>query len=168
MGFLNTDRAGFEEALELCRERFGPVKAGIGPFEWEFTTYYIPEMGEGIVRHFFVFERLVDPGDLPDIKLFTNEIEKRFSADGRRKVNIDPGLLTPWNLVLATAKPRHQRVYIGKGIYGDLTMVYHTGGYKVLEWTYPDWGSDQVRQFLADVRNGVPSLPQPTVSGPAQ
>jgi hypothetical protein len=56
--------------------------------------------------------------------------------------------------VLATGKPRHQRVYLGRGIFGDLTLVYHSGGYQKLDWTYPDWGSDEVRGFLARQRNG--------------
>ena len=153
MGFLHTDQECFEKALALCVDEFGPVRTKLGPFEWDWSAHYVPEMGPGIVRWFYCFEKLVHPGHLPDIKMYTNEVEQRFAVEGRRKVNIDPGLLCPWNLVLATSKPRHQRVYIDKSIFGDLTMVYHTGGYKPLEWTFKDWGSPEVVQFLTDIRN---------------
>jgi len=109
-------------------------------------------MGDHITRWFYLFETPISPGQLPALKLFTNALEERFAVGGKRRVNLDPGILTLHNLVLATGKPRHQRIYLDKGIYGDLTMTYHTGSYQPLEWTYPDWGAGETRAFLGRAR----------------
>ncbi|MBI3303348.1 MAG: DUF4416 family protein, partial [Deltaproteobacteria bacterium] len=47
-------------------------------FPWNVTCYYREEMGEGLLRKFLSFERLVSPEDLPAIKLQTNATETHF------------------------------------------------------------------------------------------
>ncbi|MBM4352274.1 MAG: DUF4416 family protein [Deltaproteobacteria bacterium] len=152
LGVLHTDEAAAEAALAAFVERFGPVERMLGPLPFDCTDYYDAEMGTPITRRFLLFRDPVSADCLPEVKLFTNAIEERFASDGKRRVNQDPGLLTPVNLVLATGKPRHQRIYLGQGIYGDLTLVYHTGAYQPLPWTYRDWGSEEVRAFLTRAR----------------
>ena len=153
LGSLHTDAGAHDEALAAVIELCGAVVEKLGPLEWEFSRYYEPEMGPGINRCFYAFEKLIHPDDLVEIKLATNRIEDSHrKPDNGRRVNLDPGYISRENLVLATAKPRHQRIYISKGIYGDLTMTYHTGSYQPLPWTYPDWADDTVRAFLGAQR----------------
>ena len=51
-------------------------------------------------------------------------MRQSFSADGKRNVNIDPGYLTLANVILATTKGYSHRIYLGKGIYGEVTLLY--------------------------------------------
>ena len=56
-------------------------------------------------------------------------------------------------LVLATGKNFAHRIYIGKCIYADLTLIYQKNGYQPLPWTYPDYAHGSIRHFLTLVRN---------------
>ena len=119
---------------------------------FDYTEYYYAEMGRPLVRRFASFERLVPQEDLASIKVETNRIEENSAVSGRRTVNIDPGLLSAERLVLATGKNCAHRIYLGQGIYADLTLVYHKGEYRPLEWTYGDYGEDKVREWLKALR----------------
>lgn len=139
-------------ATELM-ENFGPIDLISPLFPFDFTTYYEKEMGSELLRRIFVFKSLIQQDDLADIKLRTNAIEAAFAADGKRQVNIDPGYLLMERLVLATGKNFAHRIYIGKCIYADLTLIYQKNGYQPLPWTYPDYAHDDIRNFLILVRN---------------
>ena len=67
-------------------------------------------------------------------------------------VNIDPGYLLHERFVLATGKNYSHRIYIGKGIYADLTLMYTKGKFEPLPWTYPDYASENIIDFLEKVR----------------
>jgi hypothetical protein len=83
-----------------------------------------------------------------DVKLATNAIEEAMSVSGRRRVNIDPGYVALEHVVLATTKGYSHRLYLGQGIFGDLTLMFHNGGYRPLEWTYPDYASEETTQMF--------------------
>jgi hypothetical protein len=142
---LATARAALEE-------RFGPVEWASDPVPWGFTAYYDREMGPGIVRLFWSFERLVDPAGLAAIKLVTNAIEDLFREDGDRKLNLDPGLLSLPRFVLATTKDGSHRVPLRDGIYAEVTLVYEGGEFRPLPWTYPDYRDPAQRAVLATLR----------------
>lgn len=108
------------------------------------TNYYEKEMGSDLKRIFVLFEALMQRDVLSDIKLKTNHIEASLANNGMRTVNIDPGYISLENAILATTKGYAHRIYIGKGIYGDLTLIYNAGTYRSLEWTYPDYGGDDI------------------------
>jgi len=160
LGVLHTDEAAADAAVVAFSDRFGPAAQVLGPQPFDWTDYYDAEMGKPITRLFLLFRDPVPADCLPGVKHFTNGLEERFAVEGRRKVNLDPGLLTRVNLVLATGKLRHQRIYLGQGIYGDLTLVYHTGAYQPLPWTYKDWGSQEVTAFLTRARPRIAKAPQ--------
>lgn len=103
------------------------------------TTYYAKEMGNNLMRVFVLFEGLAKREKLPDLKLKTNDMESVFSYEDHRTVNIDPGYVALEHVILATSKGYAHRVYLGKGIHSDLTLIYRNGTYAPLEWTYPDY-----------------------------
>lgn len=138
--------------LERLKQKYGPVAILSDPFEFEFTSYYDKEMGEGIIRCFCVFENLVEQDSLTQTKLNTNEIEKEFLHNGNRSVNIDPGLLTANRLVLATGKQAPHRIYLGQKIFADLTLLYESGHFIPMKWTYPDYQAIQTLDFLNEAR----------------
>jgi hypothetical protein len=143
---LQTAVAGELESL------FGSIDL-VSPW-WPFdqTDYYRKEMGGPLYRRMFVFGPLVDQGHLAAVKQNTNRLEAHFAAAGRRRVNLDPGHLLMERFVLASGKNYTHRIYIGQGIYADLTLVYRRGRYCTLEWTYPDYAGADIRNFLGRIR----------------
>jgi hypothetical protein len=150
--FTNTTDIIFPAANLLISE-FGDIDLVSAWFPFEDTNYYAREMGIGLLRRMIAFRRLIDPGSLADIKHKTNRIEEKFSEQGKRRINIDPGCLTHERFVLATGKNYTHRIYIGSGIFADLTLVYQKGRFQTLPWTYPDYAKENIRSFLMRVRH---------------
>ncbi len=132
--------------------KLGPIEEVIGPLAFNFTRYYDAEMGPGIRRWIWSFERLVDRGDLVSIKCLTNQIERSYTDDGKRSINLDPGLMSLGNFVLATGKDNAHRIYLGQGIFADLTLIFRARTYEALEWTYPDYASRELIGILNALR----------------
>lgn len=146
------EEAVFSGALSCLCARFGRAGRVSDPFPFDRTDYYEREMGKGLVRRFVVFEEEVPRDSLAAAKIACEEIEGRLAARGLRRANIDPGLLTDENFVLATGKNYSHRVYLGCGVFADLALVFRDGDYRPLPWTYPDYAGDEIRAFLRAVR----------------
>ena len=137
---------------ELSRE-FGSVILKSDIMRFSHTTYYNKEMGSDLTRQWYVFGNLVLPDELVRLKYRANAIEKKYvSEDGGRKVNIDPGLVSLSNLILASTKNYSHRVYLGQGIYAQITLIYRDGRFNPLEWTYPDYRENMALAFFTRAR----------------
>ncbi len=134
-------------------ERFGPVDLVSNWLHFNFTSYYKSEMGEPLFRRMLVFKTLIEQDDLAEIKIFTNDIELEYSKNSKRMVNIDPGYILLERFVLATGKNYSHRIYVGKHIYADLTLIYTKGRFQKLPWTYPDYAEQKMLIFLKQVRD---------------
>lgn len=143
----------FDEAARRMGALWGDPERISDPFPFDKTRYYRREMGEPLVRRFFVGRRPVARDTLPEIKVAAETIEREFAEEGRRTVNVDPGFLTAENFVLATGKNFSHRIYLGNGVFADLTLVFREGEYRALPWTYPDYASGEIRAFLGEVRD---------------
>jgi len=119
---------------------------------FNYTDYYCAEMGKVLFRRFGSFDRLIQQEDLALIKVQTNALEDEQSEEGNRLVNIDPGYLVAERLVLASGKNYGHRIYLSKGIYADLTLIYRDKDYQPLAWTYPDYAEPRVRAWLRALR----------------
>lgn len=146
LGLLNT----VEDKLI---EKYGPIDLKSEIFDFNYTDYYQKEMGRGLKKIFISFEKLIEPELLPDIKILTNQIESHHLKDNKRQVNIDPGYLTHAKLVLASTKDFTHRIYIGKGIYAEVTLYYQDKYYRSWQWTYPDYKSEISLSFFQKVRS---------------
>ena len=140
------------DALQALSERYGRADFISAPTSFAYTDYYEKEFGGALIRRFAAFERLIRPDALPDVKLWTNGLEQRLSAEGRRRVNIDPGYLARAHLILATGKGYTHRPYLRDGIYADLTLMYRDKKFHPLPWTYPDYAGDEVTAMLSRIR----------------
>jgi hypothetical protein len=120
---------------------------------FNFTTYYETEMGASLFRKILVFKTLIGQDTLAEIKIFTNDLELEYSKNSKRMVNLDPGYMLQERFVLATGKNYSHRIYIGKYIYADLTLIYTKGRFQALPWTYPDYAEKNMLTFLGQVRN---------------
>jgi len=137
----------------MLSRAFGPIDLESPLLDFVHSDYYKEEMGPGLKRKFLSFEKLFDLKGVYKVKLRTNLIEKKFSADGKRKVNIDPGYLTAARVVLASTKDFAHRLYLGRGIYGEVTLLYQRKDFQALPWTYPDYRSEACRQFFRELRS---------------
>jgi hypothetical protein len=110
-------------------------------------------MGSRLVRRVVVFNTLIRPESLPDVKLFTNDVEDRFAVTGKRRVNIDPGYISQAHLILATGKGYTHRPYLRDGIYADLTLIYREKSFHSLPWTYPDYAEKHAIDIFNRIRS---------------
>ncbi|MEJ5299446.1 MAG: DUF4416 family protein [Thermodesulforhabdaceae bacterium] len=152
VGLLFSDLQKAHEAVKKLCDRFGSLDLATCPRIFTESNYYEREMGQPIFRMFLSFQHLVDPQEIVEIKLFTNDLELSLARDGHRVVNIDPGLLSEERLILATGKNYTHRIYLRNGIYADLTLIYRRGAYQPLEWTYPDYKNPFLLHLLSILR----------------
>ena len=157
---MAVDRSWLDRAKESLSEVFGPIarESVLYPFDIH-SSYYEKEMGCDLIKQFVSFERRIPMDRLPAIKIATNKLEERFACreGGRlgRRVNVDPGYMAPSKLVLATTKNYDHRIYLGEGIFADLTLRYCHGRFETLDWTYPDYRTDLAQNFFAEVRSDL-------------
>lgn len=155
-GIMARDREILREAKLELSLLFGPTALESSVFPFKFTRYYEEEMGPELIKQFVAFRRPVRPEDLASIKLATNALElstaTREGGKLRRRVNVDPGYITPSRLVLATTKDYSHRIYIGNGIYAEVTLIFRRGTWIPLDWTYPDYRTELALDFFLRVR----------------
>jgi hypothetical protein len=149
--FSGDDRT-LSDALRALSETYGSADFISAPVSFHYTDYYDKEFGSSLIRRFMAFERLIRPESLPDVKQWTNSLEKKLSEGGKRRVNVDPGYLARAHLILATGKGYAHRPYLREGIYADLTLVYRDKQFHPLPWTYPDYAGEEIMRMLTRVR----------------
>ena len=149
----------FSPEKEIIDTVVGEISKIIGSVDWispellfDRTKYYAREMGWPLHRRFISFSQLVPADHLVEIKLKTNGIEEQHHREGNRLVNIDPGLISPERLILATGKNYVHRVYLSKGIYADLTLIFRKGSFRTVKWTYPDYATPELIGFFNEIR----------------
>lgn len=141
------------EGISFLKRKWGEVDIRKDGLPFTHTAYYHEELGSPLFRSFFSFEKLQGRERLIEAKLFSNEIENRLAkSDGMRTINVDPGYLTDGQLILATGKNYSHRVYLERGIFADLTLIYKDRLYQPLPWTYPDYQEEGMRLMLLRIR----------------
>jgi len=152
IGFFLKEKNLGTPIVENLVERFGDVDIVSDWMSFDQTAYYASEMGAPLYRRMMTFETLIRQSALARVKRFTNEVEQQYSDNGKRVVNIDPGYLLLERFVLATGKNFAHRIYIGKEIYADLTLIFRKGRFESLPWTFPDYAGDRIQTFLMRAR----------------
>ena len=156
VGILAANQDCLQVAIEALVSEFGKVDLISDVWPFTQTDYYRKETGENILRQFVSIERLIDPGRLAKIKHKTNKLEQKLAAKLSlslpRPVNLDPGIIEPSKLILATAKNYSHRIYIGKKMYAEVTLIFDKGCWHPLPYTYPDYRGQCYFDFFAKVR----------------
>jgi hypothetical protein len=149
-------------ARENLQNRYGPIVLESPRFDFVETHYYDDQMGSGLKKMFFAFERLIQPTEIIDVKLATNAMERQAAEVGEwatelsgvaRPLNLDPGYLHAGKWVLATTKDQAHRLYLGGGIYAEVTLRFERGDFVPWPWTYPNYCREDYRAFFKQARN---------------
>lgn len=144
-------------ARRRLEEIFGPVALASEPFPFTQTDYYRASMGPDLGKELWAFRDLLPPDGLPDAKRRALALEAELAAartyPESRPVNLDPGLLLLGKFVLATTKDQCHRVYLGGGVFAEVTLRFHDGVFEPWPWTYPDYRLPEVARFLTAARD---------------
>jgi hypothetical protein len=151
VGLISARENLFLKVEELLSAKFGKVdfRSEIIPFEH--TDYYENELGHGLRRQFLSFKHLIRPEDLVMLKIFANTIEAKLALKNLRQINVDPGYLNDAKVVLASTKDFTHRLYLEKGIFGEITLYYKNNTYNAWPWTFPDY---KTREYI-DIFNHI-------------
>jgi hypothetical protein len=159
MSLITRHIRAIEWAMKQIAAKWGPVESQSDPFHFHETKYYEKAMGPGLSLTLVVFNRFIHPFDLVEIKCTTNKLEEELADqhefEEQRPLNLDPGYLTPAKFVLATTKDASHRLYLGNGIYGEITLSYTHGAWRDQEWTYPNYRREDYKAFLMECRKFV-------------
>ncbi len=148
MGILYGDRRAYEDLKEELSIEFGEVDYESEEIDFKWTNYYEDELGDRIKRIFISFSPLISPEQISHIKRVTNRME----GVGKRRINLDPGYISGGKLVLATTKDQAHRIYLGEGIYAEVTLRFREGKFLPFDYTYPDYRSEEYNAIFIEIR----------------
>jgi hypothetical protein len=155
IGVIFSKRAILDRLKKKLTKKFGPIDVESKIIPFNFTDYYEKETGPNLKKIFYSFEKPIIPDLLAKIKILTNGMENQLAKKYRnfpRPANLDPGYLTLSNVVLATTKDQAHRIYLGQGIYAEVTLLYQKKKFISLSWTYPDYRTSTYHQFFQKAR----------------
>lgn len=156
IGILAANHNCLHTAAELLSDKFGKVDFSSEVWPFTQTDYYKEQTGPRILRQFVSIKRLIEPSLLAKIKFRTNKLEqklvKKLALPLTRPVNLDPGIIEPSKLVLATTKNFSHRIYIGKNMYAEVTLIFDKGNWRPQFYTYPDYKQQCYFDFFDKVR----------------
>jgi hypothetical protein len=148
------------QGLEAEKVVAGGLEGLAGPVDYrgperafERTDYYEMEMGPGLRRLLVSFEPLGEATSLVRVKLAAARLEAEFSEGGRRRVNIDPGYIDYFKLVLASFKEGPQKIYLGEGVWADPVLLFENGAWRPLPWSFPDFRAGTYEDELCAIRH---------------
>ena len=154
-GVLVSEGVLLNDVEQRLTSEFGTIDLRSPVLPFTFTDYYKHETGDNIRRVFFSFSRLIEGDELARIKLRTNILETEFAAGGatvKRPVNLDPGYLENAKVILASTKNFYHRMYLGNGVFGEVTMHFRNHAWEFFPWTYPDYQSAEYQEFFFELR----------------
>ncbi|MBN2482583.1 MAG: DUF4416 family protein [Candidatus Omnitrophica bacterium] len=147
------DETVYSKVKVLLERKFGALDFESKPILFDFTDYYCAEMGGGLTKRLVAFKKLQDAARFVQIKRSCVALETRYSRDTRRSINIDPGYLNEAHLVLTSTKDFYHRLYLGKGVFAEVTLYYAHRQFQDLPWTYPDYRTGAHKEMLMQIRN---------------
>lgn len=161
---LFSDPAVYDETCAQLESLYGPIIMESPAMPWDYSEYYGEEMGEKLLRRFIFFESLIDEGMLAGAKIATNEIEQRLAVDRKRRINLDPGYITQAKVVLASTKDYSHRIYIGQGIYAEVTLMYTKKQLQKGFFTYSDYLDERTLRIITLARKLFAAILMPRIA----
>lgn len=150
------------DGLKALERRFGRVQFETVEIACSQKDQYREEMGESLQRRLFSFERTFPRDALAEIKDVCHKIEPQFAdVVGDyvfRTVNIDPGIVTPDQIVTASHREHSHRLYLGEGVFAQVELIWSRGLYHRLPWTNPDYCEGEAIEFFQRIRGSFEAI----------
>ncbi|MGD9015614.1 MAG: DUF4416 family protein [Candidatus Omnitrophota bacterium] len=153
IGFIFSQEQIYLKSKFRLEKTFGNIDFESQTLPFNHTQYYQKEFGHNLKRKFISFKKLIKAESLARIKRITNRVEHCFLKQGKRQINIDPGILNLSKIALATTKDYKHRIYLNKGIYAEVTLYYQNKRFQFWEWTYPDYKTAAYIQIFNQIRD---------------
>jgi len=152
LGLIFSERWKPGDVLQELSRRFGPLGLVSRVMNFEFTAYYLSEMGSDLSRLFCEIPGLVPADALVQIKTTARLFEAELSVNGKRTVNIDPGYVDAFKVVLLSDKYSGRKVYLGQGCYADVTLTFSSGTWQAGKRAFPDFQDGRYTPYFMKLR----------------
>jgi len=151
---FHEEKFSISELKAIWTKKFGPSLFYQHDF-FPMKDYYSKEMGDAssLKRFFAISLESKEREKLVEAKLWSTNKEIEFSENRSRSLNLDIGLLTLENFSLATGKNFSHRIYLGEGVFSDLTYIFESKTFKTVSWSYPDYAHPEIVDFFNRGRN---------------
>lgn len=146
------DLIAFEDIKLLLENKLGECCNLMQASFDSMSSYYQNEMGLPLKRCYWVGKKAIEREQLVELKKWTMDLEAHYSKEGRRQINLDPGLLCLEQTVLISTKPYSHRLYISDNLYLELNTLFEKASYRPLPWTYPDYSRPECLEFFNQQR----------------
>lgn len=151
--FIYSNEDTYNATKAILSKKYGPIDFESNAIDFKYTDYYENEMGKILFRRFISFKKLQKPDHFIDIKLLCTKLEKKYAPKDKRIINIDPGYLNEAKLVLTTTKDFSHRIYLGKGVYAEVTLYFKDGNFCDFATTFPDYRTPEYKSILNTIRD---------------
>lgn len=134
----------------------GPKEIQSHWYPFEQSHYYEKELGKNLKRCLISFQNIFKPHRLAELKQLARQLELRHSdTPTLRTINIDPGYVDLFKVVLASGKAGGQKLALSEDVYAYTLLRYEKGKWLPFEWTYPDLKEPTYHGDLIKIRNAL-------------
>ncbi len=151
IALLYKETSVYEQCLKELKHVFGPFTLVCKEYPFTFSDFYADEMGTDLKKRLVVFKKFIDSKGLKQTKIQTASLEQKFMVDGKRTVNIDPGMMSKKVFYLASFKKKYFKIDLGGGIYMHKLFEFRDGKIIENETTFGDYKQGLVHDFLQRV-----------------
>lgn len=150
IAIMYSNKETYNKVKTILTEKFGEIKKQSNEYNFDqFTNYYEKEMGKNLVKIFLIFNKEIDKQDLIKIKQQTTNIEKQFSENNKRTINLDPGYVNEKELVLASFKKgTNYKEDLGEGVYAHKVLEFKNQKAEIFWHTFPDYRVKENQEFF--------------------
>ena len=145
---MYSDNHLLKAAIKKLGKKFGEAESESKEYPFNFTDYYAEEFGDNLLKKFLCFGRNISKEDLPEVKKFTNNLEKLFAAGGKRRINIDPGYIDSKELVMASNKTASFKQSIAENIFAHRLLEFNGKEAVIFRHTFADYKTDENKNFF--------------------
>ena len=152
VGVITSDESLRNDVIKLLTKQLGEPDFISKWYNFDQTNFYAAEMGENLKRSFLSFEKLMPPELIYKAKLWCSGIEDRLRENGNRRINLDPGYVDYFKVVLASGKYGGHKIAVSSGCWADFIMTYSKGKWNPTPWCFPDFTSGIYDDDLKEIR----------------
>ena len=137
-----------EKTINDLKNNYGNIISRSQEYDFNFTNYYEKEFGNNLKKTIIIFNKKISKKDLVEIKNKITNIEKNYSVDGKRQINIDPGYVNIKEIVLASFKGKDFKEKLNNNVFLHKVLEIENGQIKDFFHTFPDFKSKLVQEFF--------------------